>query len=143
MAYDVPTAADLKLRYPAFSGVDDAVIEYWITDAERSVDTSWSEGDYAPALLSLASHNMALGGLGTDAASLAGIPAGLTRLKSGSLELGFTDAVANARATGSFDATRYGQEYLMLLRRNRGGPFIQTSGVVPTDPFLRYPQGAA
>ena len=141
MAYVVPTAADLKLRYPAFTAVDDAVVTYWITDAQRSVDESWSETDYGPALLALAAHNLSLAGLGADSATLAALPAGVTRVKSGSFEAAFTDAAANARATGSFDATRYGQEYLVMLRRNRGGPRVMATGIAPPSIYPAYPQG--
>lgn len=143
MAYDLPTAAELKLRYPAFAAVADDTVTYWIEDATRSVDTSWSEGDYAPALMSLAAHNMALTGLGAEASALASLPAGVTRIKSASFEAAFTDAAANARASGSFDATRYGQEYLLLLRRNKAGPLVSNTGAAPIDTFIRYPQGQA
>lgn len=141
--YDKPTAGHFTARYPAFASVPASTIAYWLTDAERGVDTSWSERDYAPALMSLAAHNMALAGLGADSAALGSLPAGVTRLKSGSFEVGMTDAAANARATGSFDATRYGQEYLTLLRRNKAGPLVSNTGTAPVDTFMRYPQGQA
>ena len=129
--YARPLPPHLKARYAAFAAVDAGVIQYWLTDAERSVTNAWSEGDYAAGLMALAAHNMALAGYGTDAAALAGVPAGITRMKSGSLELGFTEAAANARATGSLESTRYGQEYAALLARNRGGPIIQPTGEAP------------
>jgi hypothetical protein len=129
--YAKPLPPHLKARYAAFAAVDAGVIQYWLTDVERSVTNAWSQGDYATGLMALAAHNMALAGYGTDAASLAGVPAGITRMKSGSLELGFTEAAANARATGSLESTRYGQEYAALLARNRGGPIIQPTGEAP------------
>jgi hypothetical protein len=138
--YMKPAPAHLVARYPAFSAVDAGTIQYWLT--ERSVDTSWSEGDYAAALMALAAHNMALAGLGTDGKSLAGVPAGITAMKSGSLALNFTTEAANARLAGSLSATRYGQEYGMLLRRNRGGPLVSNTGAAPYD-SMRYPQGEA
>lgn len=129
--YAKPAAAHLVMRYPAFAAVPASTIQYWLTDAERAVDQSWTEGDYAAALMALAAHNMTLAGLGADAAALANIPAGLNRMKSGSLELGFTDAAANARAGGELTSTRYGQEYRALLLRNRGGPRVTGTGVDP------------
>lgn len=129
--YAKPLPGHLIARYPAFTAVPVSTIRVWLSDAERFVDTSWAEGDYAAALMSLAAHNMALAGIGTGNASLAGVPVGITRMKSGSFELGFTDAAANARMSGTFAATRYGQEYQTLLRRNRGGPFVSPTGVLP------------
>lgn len=138
-----PLPAHLIARYPAFAAVDPATIRYWLTDAERSVDTSWNEGDYAAALMALAAHNMALAGLGAGSAALSALPAGVTRIKSGSFEAAITDAAANARATGSFDATRYGQEYQMLLRRNKAGPRVAPTGRIPVDTLVRFPHGQA
>ena len=131
MAYTVPTAADLKARYAAFAAVDDAVVTYWITDAQRFVTEAWSETDYAVALMALAAHNMTLAGYETDAAAAGTVPAGITRMKSGSFELAFTEAAANARAEGSLDSTRYGVEYQELLERNRGGPRVAPTGIPP------------
>jgi hypothetical protein len=138
--YAKPLPPHLKQRYPAFADVDAGTVQYWLTDAERSVDTSWSEGDYAAGLMALAAHNMALAGYGTDAAKLAVIPAGVSRFKSGSLDVTLTDASANARMGASYDSTRYGQEYLALLRRNRGGPLVGDTGALPT-PGYPYPAG--
>jgi hypothetical protein len=42
---------------------------------------------------------------------------------------------------GDFTATRYGQEYRMLLRRNRGGPLVTDSGVPPTVGYPPFAQG--
>lgn len=142
MAYTVPTAAELKVRYPDFAAVDDEVIEYWITDAQRSVDETWMEGDYAPALMALAAHNMSLAGYGVAAAATSTLPAGVTRFKSGSFEANFTEQQANARASGALSSTRYGLEYQNLLRRNFGGPLVSATGTVPYD-LYRYPQGEA
>jgi hypothetical protein len=136
--YAKPLPAHLQARYPAFTAIDAGVIQYWLTDAERFVTNAWSEGDYATGLMALAAHNMTLAGLGTDAESLASIPAGITRMKSGTLELGFTNDAANARLNGDLSASRYGQEYEALLRRNRGGPRIQPTGTVPAYPWAYY-----
>lgn len=129
--YAKPGSQHLIMRYPAFAAVPVATIRYWLVDAERSVDQSWIEGDYAAGIMALAAHNMALAGIGADSSVLVDIPAGITRMKSGSLELGFTDVAANARMAGSLMATRYGQEYALLLKRSRGGPIVQPSGALP------------
>jgi len=135
--YAKPTPGHLITRYPAFADVPTTTILYWLTDAERYVTTAWTEGDYAAGLMALAAHNMSLAGYGTEATTLSGIPAGITRMKSGTLELGFTDAAANARMSGSFGSTRYGEEYKALLARNRGGPRVTPTGAIPIGV---YPQ---
>jgi len=132
MAYEAPTPADLILRYAAFAAVDEDVIQYWLTDAERFVDESWTETDYAIAMIAMAAHNMALAGLGAEAAALSGVPAGLTKIKSGALDLTFSESAASDRQTGALSSTRYGAEYAMLRQRNRGGPRITATGTLPT-----------
>lgn len=139
--YAKPLPAHLKSRYPAFSAVESGTIQYWLTDAERSVTDAWTEGDYAAGLMSLAAHNMALAGYGTDVSALATIPAGVSRFKSASFEMAFTDDAANARSNGALSSTRYGQEYANLLARNRAGPMIMPTGVLPYDVRQRFPQG--
>jgi hypothetical protein len=66
--YAKPLPPHLKQRYPAFTAVDAGTIQYWLTDAERSVDATWIEGDYAAALMALAAHNMTIAGI-SDAAA--------------------------------------------------------------------------
>jgi hypothetical protein len=129
--YAKPAPAHLIIRYPAFADVDTATIAFWLKDAERFVTTAWSEGDYAAGLMSLAAHNMALNGLGKDSSALAGVPAGVTALKSGSLAINMTPEAANARLAGGFGASIYGGEYVSLLKRNRGGPLVADTGVTP------------
>ena len=130
MAYTAPTPANLKSRYPAFAAVDDAVVQTWLTDAERFVDTSWIEGDYAIALMAHAAHSMALLGIGT-ATGAAAIPAGVTRFKSGAMDVTISDAAAKASAEGGYDATVYGREFKLLSRRSHGGPRVVT-GAAPS-----------
>lgn len=141
--YAKPGPAHLRMRYPAFASVDSGTIQYWLTDAERSVGTNWMEGDYAAGLMALAAHNMMLAGYGTAATVVAAIPTGVTSFKSGSFSATFTEQQANARATGDLSSTIYGQEYKNLLRRNVGGPIVGPTGAVAYDPYIRYPQGEA
>lgn len=133
MAYTAPTPQTLQLRYPAFAGVDDAVIQYWLDDAVRSVDESWAEGDFQPARMALAAHMMAMQGLGASEGAALRLPAGVTRFRSGAMDVQVSDSVAIAATKGGYEATRYGQEYLQILRRNKGGPTVITSPIVPTD----------
>jgi hypothetical protein len=139
--YAKPAPAHLQMRYPAFASVSTSTIAYWLKDAERFVTNAWTEGDYAAGLMALAAHNMALAGYGTDVGAIGSIPAGLSRMRSGSLELNFTEAAANARATGSFSATRYGQEFIALRLKNRAGPIVSDTGQVEMLGWPVYPLG--
>lgn len=132
MAHSAPLPADLKLRYPAFTAVDDTAVQYWLTDSERFVDTTWPEGDYGPALMAAAAHSMALGGLGASGAGA--LPAGVTRFKSGALDVTISEAAASAQAKGGWAATRYGLEFHAMQRRNFAGPRVIAAGRLPTCP---------
>lgn len=129
MAYTAPLPSALKLRYPAFAAVDDTVVQYWLTDAERFVDTTWREADYAPALMAAAAHAMALQGLGATGA--AALPTGVTRFKSASVEVAVSEAAASAQAKGGWGATRYGAEFQAIQRRNFAGPRVVAAGTLP------------
>ena len=126
MPYAKPTPADLKLRYAAFDAVSDERVQYWLTDAERFVDESWTDADYAPALMARAAHSMALEGLGGNGASdLAGLrDLGITDFKSGSFSASIAEDAVKASVAGGYGSTRYGQEFAALLKRNSGGPML-------------------
>jgi hypothetical protein len=134
--YVKPTPAHLAIKYPAFASVDAETVQFWLTDAERFVGTSWSEGDYAAGLMALAAHNMALAGYGADP-SLASIPAGATSFRMGPLQISMTPQAANAKLAGDLTSTRYGVEFTALQRRNVGGPLIAPTGV-PVDCLDRF-----
>lgn len=140
--YVKPTAAHLIARYPAFAAVDVGTIRTWLVDAERFVDESWAERDYAAALMALAAHNMALAGLGA-ATGAGAMPAGVTRFKSGSMDVTISEAAAGAAARGGYGATVYGREFQIILRRNFAGPRVIAAGVPVGCGAVRYPQGAA
>jgi hypothetical protein len=133
MAYDAPTPADLIARYPAFAQVDPATISYWLTDSLRYVDTSWMEQDYAPALIAHAAYEMAkrgIPGIATSAAASA-IGQGLSRWRSGSADLQFSDEAVKVALAGGYGVSIYGMEYCELLARNKIGIGVTAPGRVP------------
>jgi hypothetical protein len=135
MPYAVPDSAELQMRYPAFAGVDQDTIAYWIDDARRFVDETWSEGDYAPALMAVAAHNMQTGGVAGLSGGGASIPAGVESFKSGSMDVRFSADAVKAQVAGGWQASRYGQEYAALLARNKGGPRVLGGGTLRWVPF--------
>lgn len=119
MAHTAPTVQQLKLRYPAFVRVEDAVVDYWLTDAARFVDTSWPEADFGPARMAIAAHHMARQGLAEGDAA---IPAGVTSFRSGAFSAQLTEKAANQSLSEGWDSSVYGREYRQLYRRVKGGP---------------------
>jgi len=120
MAYVLPTPTTLRIRYSAFVSVDESAIQYWLTDAERFVDTSWDEADYAPALMAKAADSMVRNAVaGIVQGVSAELPAGVTSFRSASFSASVTEAAANRSLTG---ANLYGAEFASLQRRNFAGP---------------------
>lgn len=127
MAYVDPTPNDLRTRYPAFADVPESRIQYWLDDAHRYVDQTWSEPDYAPALIARAAHSMAEAGEAPGAVQL---PEGVTKFKSGAFDAEISADAVKLSLTGGLQATRYGRDFLDLLKRRGTG-----MGVAPAAPF--------
>jgi hypothetical protein len=60
MAYTLPTAADLKNRFPEFSDIADLTIAPFLEAAQLWVDETWFERDYPYAIIYLAAHYLSL-----------------------------------------------------------------------------------
>lgn len=114
MAYDAPTAAQFKERFPAFASVADFDVENALSDAARRVDETWAEGDFARARMLYAAHVLVLDGQGTGREVKL---SGFKRIKIGSLEL----ERAGDTSAGSLSSTSYGQRFLELMRLNFAG----------------------
>jgi hypothetical protein len=114
--------ATLRIRYPAMAAVTDEVASYWLTDAARTVTEAWGE-DQEPATLALAAHRVATTP-GALPASASALPAGVTSFRSGAFSATISDAAAAAQVKGGYDATVYGQEFAVYLRRYGGGPML-------------------
>ena len=141
MAYTIPTAANLIARYPAFANVATATIDVHIADAASdSVDTSWPEAYYAPAIAAKAAHEMALLGLGSQSEAAGYAAAGVTSIRSGNFQASFSADTVKKASGGGLDATYYGRAYKALLRKAKGGPRVvgraAYAGPPPTDGFL-------
>jgi Protein of unknown function (DUF4054) len=119
VSYVVPTANDLQAKYPAFADVADATIDLYIADAQ--VDTSWLEADYATAIMLWAAWAMTNVGIGTGGEVAGYIGSGVSRLKSGTLDVSFSDSAASL---SGYETNIYGRQFLALLRKNKGGPRV-------------------
>lgn len=123
MAHEAPTPAEFKARFPAFASVDDAIVQAGLTEGGRSVDGTWTAGDYTLAIMLAGAHVLTLDGHGAGAAAQIAAQGlgGFTSFASGPLSVSRTNEAANA--TG-WATTSYGARFLELLRRNVGGPVV-------------------
>ncbi len=113
MAYNAPSAYDIRARYPAFVDIEDAPISYWLAEASEYC-TLFPETIRAKAVMAYAAHRLAELGIGGGA-----VPQGVTSFKSGTFSATVSDAVAGL--TG-MDATVYGREFVALRRVAFAGP---------------------
>ncbi len=140
MSYTAPTVCELQTMFPAFVGVDDAVVQSWLDRAATTVDQSWTEADYAFAQMLLACHLMtdmgigAVNGVEGAAANLKGV----TSFKSGSFQAQFSEEAANASVRGGYGSTTYGRQFQQLQRRNKAGPRASVDQY-PVGYVLGYP----
>lgn len=131
---NVPTAANLKARYPEFTPVSDDRITLFIEEAARSVDDSWIETDQSPAIISLACHRMSFEGepaLSSGGSAISGDANGryLQSRKVGDVSNTWAESAAS-QAAGSmsftasqaeYRSTIYGANFLRLMKLNHSG----------------------
>lgn len=114
------SALGVKLvqKFPAFVGVNPATIDLWLNDA--AIVANWEDQN---AQMLLACHYMAINGIGSNA-----VTGGLTKMKSGTVDMTFSDAKANAVG---FAQTTYGEQFYTLLRRRHAGARVISTGRAP------------
>lgn len=144
MAYTDATADDLKTAFPRFGAVADETVEFWLERARRSVDQTWTEGDYAMGQMLLACHLMTLQGLGTGAEAEAAAQGASDYkvIKSASITLERFDQGGSGAASGELGSTGYGRQFAALARQNVGGPRVAPTGTSPY-PGGHYVDGGA
>lgn len=109
MAYEVPTVDDFQEEFPDIVATEEA-IQSALDAAQRSVDESWTEGDFSRAILYLAAHFL----MSKVAADATGADDEISSLTIGPLSLTFKDR----KSLSEFESTLYGQEFTRLLRLN-------------------------
>ncbi|MGO4672980.1 DUF4054 domain-containing protein [Bosea sp. 2YAB26] len=125
MPYTTPTLEQFRTKFPTFSGVADSTINAAIEEALSSVDSSWIEADYQPAILYLAAHILTVDGALIAASDLGGaggiVGAGLVSdMKVGDVSVKMAGAASGGGSGSSsgYATTPYGSRYRDLLRRN-------------------------
>jgi len=124
--YIMPTPGNLKARFaPVFNSVDPGRLQIALTNAARQVDNTWTEGDYAEAIMQLAAHFLTREGVGTSAAAQFWANGGVVKREKGAdheIEIAVNSAITGG-GSGSdpFASTPYGQEFIAIRRRNFSG----------------------
>lgn len=121
MPYTQPTVDQFTQRFPIFEDAEPDQIQVLLTEASASVDQSWAEADYQPAIMYLAAHLLATdssqvgddvgaGGNGTIASeSFNGMSVSYVR----------PNGVSSGAFVSEYSTTSYGRRYLALLKRNK------------------------
>jgi len=129
MPYTNPTPADVKLDFPAFATVDDAIIQRRIDRASMWVDESWLETDYTYAKELVAARYLERDGYPAGASGGGvGSMVGITSIKSGAFSATQTAEAANASLGAFWSGSAYASEWLALLAKNKGGPRVAHGG---------------
>lgn len=125
----VPTAADLKTRYPEFTGVSDELINMLIPEALTYVDDDWVTTDQKPAILAFTAHQLSLEGYPKRTLNPGGFNPGTSGRQILSRKVGdVSTTYAQSSGTGgdgagsslltSLGNTVYGQRFAQLLALN-------------------------
>lgn len=128
MAYIIPTAADLKARYPEFEQVAEPVLVGALGDAAMAVDTSWPEVAFRPAWMLYTAHVLSLAGHNPNLQAASSATPGLKSEQAGGTKYEyFSPAEMSGIEAGSaswFGMTPFGQEFARLQRRYFAGPRV-------------------
>jgi hypothetical protein len=123
MPYVLPTAAQFKARFPAFAeDYEDAYVDAILLEASASVDESWAEADYQPAIMYLTAHLIATDASGAheEGEEIDTGGAGIASESFGPLSVSYArESSSAAVSTSGYESTVYGRRFLALLRRNK------------------------
>lgn len=122
MTIAVPTATSMKLKFPEFADLDDAVLEFAIEEARDSVadEDAWTI-QANKALLYLSAHYVSAG-----RAAAAGDTGEIASESIGRLSITYKNsASANSGAVADdLTTSSYGRRYDEIRKLNFGGPVI-------------------
>jgi hypothetical protein len=120
----IPTASSIKMRFPEFADVDDAVIEFAIEEARLEVGTNWTSGQNV-AIVYLTAHYVACS-VSTSLSGGTGDTGPIASESIGRLSISYQNngnGAVNA-VQGDKSSTSYGRRFNELLGRNFGGPVV-------------------
>jgi hypothetical protein len=122
MAYVAPTYAEFVARFPIFGDKDQSYIEAMIVEANRSVDQSWTDGDYKTAIMYLAAHLIATDNMEAGSSVVFGPGSGAVASESfGGMSISYekTPGADDSAAKSQWGSTEYGRRFYRLLKLNK------------------------
>lgn len=128
MSYTPPTRAEFLTRFPIFDDPElypVATIDFVLAEAIRTVDNTWMEADYAPAILYLTAHLLATdNSLDGEDVEFGGM-AQVASESFGGMSISYANGASGSlSANEQYGSTEYGRRFLVLLRRNQTGPVV-------------------
>lgn len=118
MSYTAPTLDDFVLRFPEFKETPAYKINAAMIEVMRSVDETWIEGDYIPAILYLTAHVLS-GDI--SAAETVGNGGEIASESIGRISISYRQTASGGGA--GLLSTSYGTKYAELRRLNHP-PFL-------------------
>lgn len=131
------TKADVRAYAPELTALPDAVIDYWIGEADAEIDPSVFGTLIKAAGANLTAHKIIFHGaavsLGINPPGSGGAGLGaLTALTVGQVSASFASLASQSNLGGANAAalvtTRYGLEYKRLVQLRGGGPWLADTG---------------
>ena len=117
MAWETPTAAEFKVRYPEFISVDNGRVDMYLALAAEGVSQSWTELDYREGIMALAAHQMSMEGEPQGGGGFITTRA-VTKRVVGDVAVSYADP-RNGNAVWEYYALSvYGMTYVRLMRLN-------------------------
>lgn len=121
MAYVAPTYEEFIARFPIFADKDQPLVDAIILEATNTIDTTWREVDYKPAIMYLAAHLLATDNSGEGEAVDVGGAAPISGESFGGMSLSYGSPVNTSDAVSKtqYASTEYGRRFYKLLKLNK------------------------
>lgn len=127
MTVQVPTASELKTRYPEFTGVADATVTAIIAEASPMVDEGWETTDQKPAIMAFTAHLLSMEGYPARSANVQaplkpGVGREVLARKVGDVSTQYAQTASGSGSPSGLMSqlplTPYGRRFSQLLKLN-------------------------
>jgi hypothetical protein len=98
------------------------VVEALIAEATNTIDTSWREVDYKPAIMYLTAHLISTDNSGEgESVNIGGAGASIASESFGGMSISYdkSRAASDAAANSQWGSTEYGRRFYQLLKVNK------------------------